>query len=139
MATYGFRDSGNPRQIVYAKVDQSTSAITSGDMLTLATAGYVKRASAGDAPCGVAIDSVATAPSNDGDISIRIDVSPLSRYEYPADTGSVTQALAFTWLDVGGAQSIDIDATTDKVFYVHEVSTARNTVTGTFLFPVSRS
>lgn len=136
---YGFRDSGNPRQIVRAKVDSSTSAIVSGDILTLATAGYVKRASAGDAPVGIAIDPAPTAPAADGDFHIRVDVSPLSRYEYPADTGSVTQALAFTWLDVGGAQSIDIDATTDKVFYVHEVNTTANTVTGTFLFPISRS
>ena len=135
---YGFRDSGNPRQIVYAKVDSSTSTIVANDLVTVATAGYIKRASAGDAPLGVAIDGC-TAPGSDGATSIRSDVSPLSRYEYPADAGTVTQALAFTWLDVGGAQSIDIDATTDKVFYVHEVDTVRNTCTGTFLFPISRS
>lgn len=135
---YGFRDSGNPRQIVYAKVDSSTSTIVAGDLLMVATAGYVKQAGANDVPVGVAIDGC-TAPGSDGATSIRMDVSPLSRYEYPADAGSVTQGLAFTWLDIGGPQSINIDATNDKVFYCHEVDTVRNTCTGTFLFPISRS
>ena len=46
MATYGYRKG--ERDIVTAKVDSSTSAIVTNDILTLATAGYVKRASAGD-------------------------------------------------------------------------------------------
>lgn len=129
MATYGFRKG--ERDIVTAKVDSSTSTIVTGDILTLATAGYVKRASATDTPCAVAIDGC-TAPGSDGLTTIRVDVSPESVYEYPADSGSVTQALAFTRVDVGGAQSIAIAATTDKVFLVTEVDTVKNTVIGRF-------
>ena len=93
MATYGYRQG--ERRIVTAKVDSSTSTISAGDILTIATAGYVKQAAAGDAPCAIAIDGC-TAPSSDGLKTIRVDVSPESVYEYPPDTGTVTQALANT-------------------------------------------
>lgn len=128
---YGYREG--ERQLVSRPLDSSTSAIVAGDILTLATAGYLKRAAAGDTPYGVSVEDAA-APAADGDTSILVDVSTLSLYEYPADAGSVTQALASTWLDVGGPQSIDIDATTDKVFWVETVNTTANTVTGRFAF-----
>ena len=137
---YGYRDTaGSPRQIVLMQVDASTSTILANDPLIAGTAGYVQKAAANEAPIvGVAIDGC-TAPSADGGKSIRVDVSPASRYEFPPDTGTVTQALVNTWVDYGGSQTINIDATTDKCFFVQEVNTTRNTVTGVFLSPIPRS
>lgn len=128
---YGYREG--ERQLVPRPLDSSTSTITAGDILTLATAGYLKKASAGDVPYGVSAEN-ATAPAADGDKSILVDVSQHSLYEYPPSSGSVTAALASTWVDVGGGQTIDIAATTDKVFFVERVDTIRNTVVGRFAF-----
>lgn len=122
---YGYRTG--PRVLRKAKVDSSTSAIKNGDMLTWATAGYVKQASANDTICGFAADDCAV-PSADGDTEILVDFSTLSIYEYPPDAGTVTQALVGYTMDCGGAKSVNIDASTDDCLEVVEADVSNNTI-----------
>lgn len=122
---YGYREG--LRRPVTLPVDSSTSDISVGDFVLMATAGYIKKASAGDIPIGVSMQNV-TAPSSDGYATCQVDVSEDSIYEYPPDTGTATAALAQCTCDVGGAQSIDIDASTDDCIVIQRVDTAANTV-----------
>lgn len=123
---YGYRSG--PRIPRVLPLDSTTSTIVVGDIITEATAGYYKQAAAGaDTVVGVAMEA-ATAPSADGGKSILVDVSDQSIYEFPADTGTVTQALVGHLWDVGGAQSCDIDASTDDTLYCVGVDTVANTV-----------
>jgi len=128
---YGYR-SGE-RVLVPMQLDSGTSAIVAGDILTAGTAGYVQQAAAGDVPVGVSLQDSA-APSADGGFTILVDVSTESIYEFAPDAGSVTQALCNTTVDIGGPQSINIDATSDKVFTIRTVDLVANTCSGTFLF-----
>jgi len=107
--------------------------IVAGDAVINATPGYIKKCVAGDKPVGIAMQDAAS-PAADGDVSCLIDVSPLAQYEYPPAAGSVTQALANTKMDLGGAQSIDTAAVVDQIFTVDEVDTVANTVLGRFTF-----
>jgi len=93
-------------------VDSSSADISKGDFVSLATAGYIQQASAGELPVGIAQDSV-TSPSADGDVTILVDVSCETVYRFDPDAGTVSQALVGTTMDVGGAQSVNIDASTD--------------------------
>lgn len=122
---YGYRSG--PRVPVQVKIDSGTSAISVGDFLALGTAGYYQQAAAGDTAHCVAMEAQATI-SADGDATILADFSTLSVYEYPPDTGTVTQALVGTTMDVGGAQSINIDASTDDCVRVVRADTVNNTV-----------
>lgn len=128
MATdkYGFR-SGR-RLLVPAKVDSSTTApLEVGDMVTLATAGYIKQAAAGDIPYGVVAERLSSAPAADGESSVLIDISRESVYEYPPATGTVSQAKLFLTCDVGGARSVDDAATVDDVLLIVGIDTDANT------------
>ena len=84
-------------------------------------------AAAGDVVHGVAME-YATAPTADGDKEILVDVSGESVYRYPPDAGTVTVALIGVTMDVGGAQSINIDASADDCILVRDVDTANNLV-----------
>lgn len=112
---------------VQAPVDASTTAIVVGDMLTLGTAGFVQQAAAGDIPYGVAMEPCAV-PTADGAKKVLVDISKEVIYRYPPDAGSVTAALLFTTMDVGGPQSINIDATTDNSVKCVGVDTDTNTI-----------
>lgn len=95
-------------------VDASSSDISAGDMLTMGTAGYVQQAAAGDEPYAVAMqDLTITAGGSDGDQSILADVSTMSVYSFPPDTGTVAAAKMGQTMDVGGPRSVNIDASTD--------------------------
>ena len=110
---YGYHEG--PEQIVVFKVAAASAAIVAGDFIEMsATAGYVQQAAAGDTPIGVAVDSVAS-PSADGDLSVKVNISPNTIYRFPPDAGSVTIALVGLTMDVGGAQSVNIDASTQDV------------------------
>jgi len=108
-------------------VDSSTSNIVAGDFLVEKSQGYVEQAAAGGLPVGVAWESV-SSPSSDGDASVQVSIHPDTIYEYPADTGTVGQTLCNRTVDIGGAQSIDIDASTDDVIHVISINTTRNSV-----------
>lgn len=111
--------------LVSMPVDSSSADISQGDFVSLATAGYIKQAAAGDLPVGVAQDSV-SSPSADGDVSILVDVSCETIYRRDPDAGSVTQALVGTTMDVGGAQSVNIDASDDDCIVCVGVDTDNN-------------
>lgn len=128
---YGYRRG--LRHPVPMKVDSSTSAIVTGDTIQAATAGYVKQAAAAQALVGIAMQDCAV-PSADGDATILVDVSTDSEYEYPPDTGTVTQALCNTTMDTGGAQSINIDASAVDNVIVRSVDTVKNTLNVSFIF-----
>ena len=121
---YGYRlGSRIPQNL---KVDASTTVpIEVGDMLTLASAGYVKRASAGDNVIAVAMSRLDTAPSSDGEATILADISDQSIYAYPG-ASAASQAKAFLTCDVGGARSIDETASTDDVLLIVGVDTANS-------------
>lgn len=123
---YGYRRGG--WNVVEMKMDASTVAqVEPGDFVVAVTAGYVGQAAAGDTPLGVAI-SVGTDPSADGESSVLVNIAADAIYEYPPDAGTVTQGLVGTTMDVGGAQSINIDASADDVIKVVGVDIARNTL-----------
>lgn len=125
---WGWRSGGDSIR-EFAVADAATSGITAGDFVIMESgnAGYIVPCSAGDKPIGVAMDTC-SAPSADGAKKIRVCIDLDAVYEYPPDAGSVTQALVGTTMDVGGAQSIDIDASTDDVITVVGVDIARNTL-----------
>jgi hypothetical protein len=109
-------------------MDSSTAAqVEPGDFVVAVTAGYVGQGAAGEEPLGVAY-SVGLDPASDGETSVLVSIAPDAIYEYPASTGTVTQGLVGTLMDVGGAQSIDIGATTDKIIACVGIDTDRNTV-----------
>ena len=115
---------GTP-MLVSMPVDSSSADISQGDFVSLATAGYIKQVVAGDLPYGVAQDSV-SSPSADGDVSILVDVSCETIYRRDPDAGSVTQDLVGTTMDVGGAQSVNIDASDDDCIVCVGVDTDNN-------------
>lgn len=94
------------------KVDSSSAAIVVGDMLTLATAGYFKRAAAGDNGLCVAMQASAV-PSADGGYEILADWSKESVYAYPPASGSAVQGDVGKAFDLGGPQSVDRTASVD--------------------------
>jgi len=122
--TYGYRIG--PRVAIRFPVDASSADIKVGDLIRV-TAGYAFQAAAGENPIGVAMESVEN-PAADGEAFVLVDVSDQSIYEYPPDSGSVTAALVGKSMDVGGARSIDIDASTDDVAFCVAVDTAANTL-----------
>lgn len=121
----GYREGD--RDVRKYSVDSTTSDIKTGDFLVPATAGYVKQGAAGELPIGVSMQDV-DSPSADGDVDVLVDISPHTTYEFPPDAGTVTQGLVGTTMDVGGAQSIDIDASTDDVLTCVGVDTVANTL-----------
>lgn len=115
------------RNAVSYPVDSGTTAIVVGDLITMGTAGYVQQAAAGDLIYGVAMEPCAV-PTADGAKTCLVDISKHSIYRYPPDAGSVTAALLFKTCDVGGPQSINIDATVDDVIYIVGVDVDSNTL-----------
>jgi hypothetical protein len=125
---WGYRRGGeDPVQIVYI-ADAATSGVTAGDFLVKESAGgYYIPAAAGELPDCIALDSC-SAPASDGAKSVRVSRNLSAVYEYPPDTGTVTRLLIGTTMDVGGAQSVNIDASADDILYCVDVDVQRNTV-----------
>jgi hypothetical protein len=134
---WGYR-TGGIQQVEFKVADAATGGIAVGDFVIMESgnAGYIVKCSAGDAPIGVAM-SACSAPSADGAQSVKVNIAADAIYEYPPDAGTVTQALVGTTMDTGGAQSINIDASTDDVIIVVGVDIERNSLlvklTPTFL------
>lgn len=123
---YGYREG--TRLPVVLPVDSAANGdINVGDFVIFSTAGYITKVSAGDIPIGVSMQNVAV-PSSDGGATCLVDVSQESIYEYPPDTGTCTVGLAGLTCDTGGAQSINIDASTDDCILIRRVDTSANTV-----------
>lgn len=126
MASLRYGYVSGPRRIVTVKVDASTpAAIAVGDLIFINSSGYAQQAAAGENVSGVAA-SAASIPGTDGYTSVEVDFSTESVYRYPPDAGSVTQALVGATCDVGGAQSLNIDASDDDCIVILSVDTSEN-------------
>lgn len=132
---YGYKQGD--RTPVLLPVDSSTTAIAVGDLLTIATAGYYKKASAGNVVYAVAMQQIDTAeiPSSDGGSSILADVSRQSLYRYPVGTGALTVAMRGKTCDSGGAQAIDVTASTNDDIEIVETDTTNNVAIVRFTIP----
>lgn len=104
---YGYRTGR--RDIRPVKLDASTSTIVVGDFLKLGTAGFYQQCGANEEAQCIAVDA-SVAPSADGGLEIGADFSREAIYEYPADTGTVVVGDKGKQCDVGGAQSVNRDA-----------------------------
>lgn len=133
---YGYKHG--KRLIRRFPVDSATADISVGDLLEWGTAGYVQQAGAGDLPMGVAVEAVAS-PSSDGDVYISVDVSEEAIFAYPPDAGSVTAGLVGKTCDIGGAQSLNIDASTDDCIEIVGVDTVANLAFCRVLTSVART
>lgn len=111
-------------------LDDGSAAVVEGDALTTAgaTAGYYRRCdAAAEAVAGFAMGDAAS-PSADGGTYVLMDISKEHIYRFPADAGSVTQALVGTALDIGAdGRSIDINGTTTADLLVVSVDLDLNT------------
>ena len=131
--SYGYRSG--PRSSVKLLLDSDSAAVTSGDILTStgATPGYVIAADgSGDAFRGVAITDSAS-PSADGGAFVMADVSQMSIYEYPVDSGSVAAGDAGFTCDIAAARTINFDASVTDNVKIHAVDVDANTVFVSFI------
>ena len=135
MDKYGYR-FGPRLPVTYGVDSVATTALTPGDHVKWSTAGYVTVCAAGDNPIGVVMSN-STPGSADGDVSVQVDISEWSVYEYPPDAGSVTVGLQGLTCDLGGARSIDIDASADDNIVIVTVDTSANTLLIRHKFPVT--
>lgn len=119
---YGYRYG--PSRTAYYPVDSTSDDIAAGDLLAWATAGFVKKAAAGELPCGASYDDAA-APAADGDVSVLVEVSDQAVFAYPPDAGSAARGLVGKTMDLGGAQAIDIDASADDCVICEDVDPDR--------------
>jgi hypothetical protein len=121
--------------LISKPLDSTSAAITAGDIMTTsdATAGYIKEADAtGELFAGIAVESSAS-PSADGGLSILVDISQESIYEYPADSGTPAAGDAGFTCDIGGTRTINFDATATDNVKIHKVDTATSTVYVSFI------
>ena len=114
---YGlFKDLGD--EPVYRGV-KASATWDAGALLKL-DSGYLTTCSAGDVPYGVAVSRMTTAmsPASNGGASAAVFLGPNNHYRYPPDTG--------TKMDVGGARSVNSDASTDSCLICIDVDLANN-------------
>lgn len=93
---------------------KASSTWDAGAFLKL-DAGYLTACSAGDVPFGVAVHQITTAqtPATSGNVSAQVYVGPTNIYQYPPDTGTVVVGDVGKKMDVGGARSVNRDASAD--------------------------
>lgn len=127
---YGYRSGHRtPRKV---RLDSTTATVVVGDFLKLDTAGYYEQAGANEEAQCVAMQA-STAPSADGSAEILADFSTSSIYEYPADTGTVVVGDIGKQCDIGGAQSVNRDASAtgdgaNGCLQILDVDTVKNTL-----------
>ena len=107
---------------------KASETIVAGDMVDLDSGGYLQACDAGDIPIGVAVGATVGTVTADGDQIIQVDTSMQSVYRYTPDTGTAAITTEGQTCDVGGAQTLDIDASTDDCILIHKVDTATNTL-----------
>lgn len=139
MATELWGRRSGPSDIRPVKI-ANTAAVVKGDFLKHDGAGspYYTPCAAGDRPICVAMESC-DAPTADGDISINAEHHPDAQFEYPPDAGTVDETLIGKTCDIGGAQSIDIDASADDVIVIEKVNIEKNSLLVRVLFDAGRT
>lgn len=134
---YGYR-SGR-RDVRKVKIS-NTAAVVKGDILkeedVSGVVMYTPAAAGENSPRCVALQSC-PQPTADGDQEIEAEFSEDAKFEYPPDAGTVDSTLPGKTCDIGGAQSINIDASADDVVRIVSVNTPRNTLLVTFNFSAS--
>ena len=138
MADTNYGHKYGERIPVVLPLDSSSTAILVNDPLTVATAGYYKKAASGDVVYAVAMQQVDTAdlPASDGLASILADVSPLSVYRYPVKSGgTLVVGMRGKTCDFGGSQSIDVTASTNDDIHIVAADTVNNAALVRFLIP----
>ena len=116
----------NARETLRPFKVSNTATIAPGDIIVLDGNGYAETAAAGaNAPIGITPDAVLTLPSgaSDGFATILVNVDPSAVFELAA--ASVTLAMQGKTCDVGGAQSIDVAASTDDCIRILDVDVTR--------------
>tara|TARA_Y100001973_G_C5204742_1_gene340614 strand:- start:407 stop:844 length:438 start_codon:yes stop_codon:yes gene_type:complete len=121
-----YKDLGDAVQSLPVKASATWAA---GDFLKL-TSGYLEACGAGDLPVGVAVATLTSddTPSTSGDVSALVYVGGNNQYIYPADAGTVAITLVGKKMDVGGAGSVDIDASADDCILCVGVDIPNNSV-----------
>ena len=131
-------DGGPPRQIVRYGVDATSEDIKKDDLLVWgADPSFVQQAAAGEIPMGVAMEDV-TSPTSNGGAFCMVDISNTTIYAYPSDGANPTSLLVGKTMDVGGPQSIDVDASADDCIACVGVDTVNNYVLCTILTELAR-
>lgn len=122
---------GSLRMVLRLPVAAASADISANDVLVYASGFVSKAAAGGTVIAGVAV-TAATSPSTNGGVYVEVDVSEDTLYRFQPDTGNVTDAMRGTTMDLGGAQSIDIDASAVDNVIVHDVDVANNDLTVSF-------
>jgi hypothetical protein len=128
---FEFRGKTTDRIPVRVQLDSTTADIEVGTAITTtnATAGYHKEVDAtAEVVKGVSMERV-SSPSADGGASVLIDVSPMSVYEVPPDTGTVVLADQGKKVDVGAdGQSLTRAGSTTADFLITRANVDDNTL-----------
>ncbi len=125
---YGIsKDLGD--EVVYVPV-KASETWEAGSFVDLDASGDLQACDAGDVPYGITVARLLTAdsPATDGAVDAGVFVGGNNIYAFPPDAGTVTRALVGKKMDVGGAQSVDIDASTDGALLCVDVDTDKNLV-----------
>ena len=126
---YGYRRGAQlfvelPLDSTSAAITADATAITDTD----ATAGFFKEVDAAAERLVGWSASKVSSPSTDGDLSVKVDISAASVYEFPPDAGTVTYDLVGKTCDIGAnGQSIDINGSTSDDVRIVDVDTTANT------------
>jgi len=123
-----YRDLGDGIHYVPVLASATWAA---GDFIELTDgSGYAQSSDAGDLAYGVAVSHMTSdmSPSTSGDITAPVYVGYNNQYIYPPDTGTVTLALRQKKMDIGGAGTVNIDASTDGILLCVDVDIPNNKV-----------
>lgn len=128
MPKYGLISDSSTVRSVKMKVGNSGSIVAGDIVIEDADASfpYIEAADAGaNVPIGVAMESSA-APTTDGDYEVLVCIDPQAIFQYPPDTGSATATLIGNTMDIGGSQSLNIDAGDDNKILIVDVDVENN-------------
>jgi hypothetical protein len=130
MLPYGYRKG--VRQPVMLPLDSTSAAIAASPGIAItdsgATSTFFKEVDgSGERVVGFAMTAVAS-PAADGDLSVQVDISTASVYEFPPDAGTVDYSLVGKTCDIGAdGVTINIDATADDSIRIVDVDVVNNT------------
>jgi len=102
----------------------ASQAIAQNDMLKPDGSGNYTPIAAGDIP--VAVSEAKLASQTSAGTLFKADFDHAMLYWFPPDTGTVSASLRGKKMDTGGAQSIDIDSSTDGCIECVDVDIDRN-------------
>lgn len=120
---YGYRYGDRNLVSLPVKASETWEA---GDAVKLSS-GFLAKCGAGDSVYAIAFDAVPTAPSANGDLSVLVDLSTDSVYEWPVGTGTISQAMQGQTCDISGSQGLDVTASADDCILIVKPNVSANT------------